>query len=553
MKDLSVLKWIYNSCGRRGREGAALILLNALSAVCVTLFALLSKTVVDCAADGDGQGLLKNAAILLLLILFQMICRICSSLLEAASQGKAEISLKTRVFSDLLYGDYSRVSEHHSGEIMTRLTADVSAVSDNSVCIPPSLAAYVVRLLSAGIALIALDKMFALIFIGCGALLIFVAAAFRKPLKNLHRRVQEKDGKVRSFMQEMTENLFAVKVFEIEDKVINRAGVLQNDLYRQKLRRKSFSVFSALGFSLAFAMGFLAAVSYGSYGILHKTMSFGTVVALIQLVNQLQSPVMGITGILPSFFAMIASAQRLIETVDCGDDDGNGSEIEYDSFEALKAKNLTFGYDENTVLQNADFTVKKGEFVGIKGPSGVGKTTVFKLLTGLYTPQDGELSIICRNKTVSPSKGTRKLFSVVPQGNMLFSGTIKENLTLLSPDSSNEEIETALKTSCAEFVYDLPMGLDTVLSEGGAGISEGQAQRIAVARALLGDGKIILMDEATSALDSETETKLLQNLRSIGGVTVVFITHREAVFDFCDRVITVDNGKIQENLPNFDK
>lgn len=448
-------------------------MLNALSAVCVTLFALFSKTVVDCASRGDRDGLLRNAALFFFLIVFQMLCRIASSMLEAVSQGKAEIALKTHVFSRILSGSFGKASERHSGDIMTRLTADVTAVSDTSVCVLPALTAYAVRIVGAAAALFALDRSFALVFLLCGVVLTLAAAAFRRPLKNLHRRVQEKDSSVRSFIQEMTENLFAVKVFGIEKNVISRALSLQNKLYREKIKRKKFSVFASVGFSLAFGAGFLAAVSYGSYGILKGTVSFGTVVALVQLVNQLQSPVMGITGILPSFFAMTASAQRLMEAADCGNDtDTGGCEMSYDDFLKIKGSDLSFGYDENTVLKNASFTVNKGEFVGIKGPSGAGKTTLFKLITGLYAPAAGSISIVGRDGTVAPSKSTRKLFSAVPQGSMLFSGTVRENLTMLCPDADEKLITDALETACAEFVYDLPKSLDTVLGEDGAGISE---------------------------------------------------------------------------------
>lgn len=548
MKDISVLKWIYKSCGKRGAEIAALILLNAWSAVCVTVFAMLSKTVIDCAQNGDGEALLKNAVILLLLIFSQMLARVLSSFLEAASQGKAEVSLKTKIFSNVINGEYSVAAERHSGDIMTRLTADVTVVSDNAVSILPAAVSYVVRIVSAAVALLALDKSFALIFIGCGILIVFAAALFRKPLKSFHRRVQEKDSAVRSFMQEMVENLFAVKVFGIEKKIIDRSRLLQKDLYSAKIRRRGFSIAASIGFSVAFALGFLAAVSYGSYGILKGTMSFGTVAALIQLVNQLQSPAAGITGIIPTFFVMTASAQRLIETVPEGKTQTHGGgKIKYSDFNSIKFENVTFGYGEETVLKNASFTVKKGEFVGIKGQSGIGKTTVFKLLTGLYCPKNGKISVDTSDGEHSP-EDIHELISIVPQGNMLFSGTVRENVTLLSPNADDETVKRALTLACAEFVYDLDNGLDTVLGEGGSGISEGQAQRLAIARALLEHDKILLMDEATSALDTDTERRLLENIRSISELTVIFITHREEVIDKCDKVISLFEGEASENV-----
>ena len=540
MKDTAVLKWIYNNCEKRRAEGVVLVVLNAWSAVCVTLFAMFSKIVMDNAQNKDADALFKSALILCFLIMSQIVARVVSSFVEAIGQGKSEIRLKTNVFRNIVYSRYANVNERHSGDLMARLTADVTVVSDSYIHILPTLVGYLVRIASAAIALWTLDKRFALIFIICGTILIFVAAAFRKKLKSLHLAVQKRDSRVRSFMQEMLENLFAVKVFGIEEKIIKRSQKQQKKFYREKVRKKSFSIF-------AFAAGFLAAVSYGAYGVLNGTMTFGTVVAIIQLVNQLQSPVMGVTSVLPSFYAMIASAQRLMEISEMEKDDSQCDySVSYDDFKKIKAENISFGYADEKVISDISFSVKKGDFVGIKGPSGAGKSTIFKLITGLYSADKGSISIETEKGDYACQK-TRHLFSVVPQGNMLFSGTIRENVTMLNPHATEEEIQKALSDACAEFVYDIDGGLDFVLSEDGGGISEGQAQRLAVARALLGNGKILLMDESTSALDSESEKKLIDNLKARKDITVLFITHRESVLFNCDYEITVLNGKVQES------
>ncbi len=547
MNDISVLKWIYKSCGKRRKESCILILLNAWSALCVTLFAMLSKTVMDNAESQNREALIKNVIILFLLIASQIISRIISSYIEAVGQGKAEIALKTRIFSSIIYGSYADSAERHSGDLMTRLTADVLTVSDTYVHIVPALTGYAVRIFTGAAALFMLDRRFAIIFIICGILVVVTAALLRKKLKNLHRRVQERDSRVRSFMQEMLENLFAIKIFGIEDKVINRSVRQQKKFYREKVRKKSFSILASIGFSIAFATGFLAATAYGSYGVLEGTMTFGTVVAIIQLVNQLQSPVMGITNILPSFFGMTASAQRLIEISDTVRELTSNTElIDYERFERITATDISFGYGEESVIQNSSFVIEKGDFVGIKGPSGAGKSTIFKLITGLYAAKEGDIHIETADNNIS-CKESRSLYSVVPQGNMLFSGTVRENITMLRPDATEEEIEKAISDSCAEFAYDLENGLDFVLGEDGAGISEGQAQRLAITRALLGKGKVLLMDEATSALDAYSETALLEKLASRKDLTILFITHRESVLEKCNRTITVSDGKIVEN------
>ena len=546
MKDTAVLKWIYNNCGKRRIEGAALVVLNAWAAVCATLFAVFAKSVIDSAQNKDVDLLVKNAVILLCLILSQIIARVTASFIEAVSQGKAEIRLKTNVFKSLIYGEYAVVNERHSGDLMTRLTADVSLVSDNYVRCFPTMVNFIVRIISASIALLALDKNFAVVFIVCGAAIMFIAVVFRKKLKLLHKRVQERDARVRSFMQEMLENLFAVKVFGIEEKVINRSYRQQKKFYREKVKKKSFSIIATISFSLAFAVGFLTAVAYGSYGILHGTMTFGTVMAIVQLVNQMQSPVVGITGILPAFYAMIASAQRLIEITETEQESAScNADITYDDFKAIKAENVSFAYGDEQVISVANFSVSKGEFIGITGPSGAGKSTVFKLITGLYSANDGNL-IVETEKGSCSCHEIKHLYSVVPQGNMLFSGTIRDNITILNPEATDEAISKAISDACAEFIYDFEGGLDFMLGEDSSGVSEGQAQRIAVARALLGNGKILLMDESTSALDSESEKILINNLKSRNDITVLFITHRESVLEYCDREIMVNQGKIQE-------
>lgn len=546
MKDKSVFKWIYTNCGGRIKEGAVLVVLNAWSALCVTIFALLSQRVMDSAQNGDKEALIRNAFYLFLVIISQILSRVTASLVEAVSQGKAEIHLRTSVFSSILRGEYANYVEKHSGDLMTRLTADVQMVSDNYVHIFPAMIAFVVRILSGAVALYQIDKKFAVVFVFCGTLIALVAAFSRKHIKKLHRRVQEKDSKVRSFMQEMIENMFAIKVFGIEEKIIKISGRQQKKFYREKVKKRGFSIIAGISFSLAFAIGFLAAVAYGSYGVLNGTLTFGSVVAIVQLVNQLQSPVVGVTGVLPAFFAMTTSAQRLMEISGEKDEVTKDVCIEYEDFVSIKVRDVVFGYGEESVVSGASFTVNKGEFVGIKGPSGSGKSTVLKLITGLYPVDDGKVTVETKDKEYD-CKYTRKLFSFVPQGNMLFSGTVRENLTILNPEATDEEIHNALTTVSGEFAYELEGGLDFVLGEDGTGISEGQAQRLAIARALLADSKILLMDESTSALDAETEKKVIDNLRQMNDVTVIIITHKENVLDRCDRLITVANGKVEEN------
>lgn len=546
MKDISVLKWIYINCGKRNAEGVALVVLNALAAVCATSFAMVSKTVMDSAQNGNKDELIKSVIVLLVLLLVQLITSILSSFIHAISQGKAEICLKSAVFSRIICGKYAESVEKHSGDLMTRLTSDATLVGDQYVNLLPNIVSTVVRLGTVVVALYSLDKTFFFVILICSVFVPFVIAVSRKYIKDLHRKVCEEDAKVRSFMQEMIENLFAVKVFGIEEKIIKMSLKQQKSFYRQKVKRKGFSILAGIAFSLTFSIGFLIAVAYGSYGVLNGTMTFGSVVAIIQLVNQIRTPVMGATGIIPAFYGMISSAQRLIEVSGTEDEKTEYPEIDYDEFVKICVKNADFGYRDEKVIEDASFTINKGEFVGVKGPSGAGKSTIFKLITGLY-PLDSGSAYVETVKGEIDCKYAKRLFSFVPQDNMLFSGTVRENITILNPEATDDEIRKALENAAAEFAYDLDGGLDFVLGESGAGVSQGQAQRLAIVRALLGKGKVLLMDESTSALDSETERRVMKKLKENDEITVVFITHREMVLEDCDRTITVMNGTVSEN------
>ncbi len=546
MKDMSVIKWIYKSCGKRNIEGVTLIVLNALAAVCTTLFAVASKTVMDSAESGNREDLFKNVAILLILLFVQLSSRIAASFVEAVSQGKAEISLKSMVFSKIIYGEYADTVERHSGDLMSRLTSDVLLVSEQYVHILPNTVSNLLRLCTAIVALYSLDKRFFIVILVCSVLVPLLIGVSRRYIKDLHRKVREKDSLVRSFMQEMIENLFAVKVFGIEEKIINISLKQQKSFYHQKVKRKIFSILAGIGFSIAFSIGFLIAIAYGSFGVLNGTMTFGSVVAIIQLVNQLRAPAVSVSSIIPTFYGMVASAQRLMEISNSKSEEIEYPEMDYDEFIKIRVENASFGYNEEKVINDVNFTINKGEFVGIKGPSGAGKSTIFKLITGLYSLDNGSAVVETTNGNVD-CKYSKRLFSFVPQDNMLFSGTVRENITILNPDATDDEIKKALESAAAEFAYDLDGGLEFELGESGEGVSQGQAQRLAIARALLGKGKVLLMDEATSALDSETEKRVMSNLKNNDETTVVFITHHEKILEDCDRTITVANGTVSEN------
>lgn len=279
-------------------------------------------------------------------------------------------------------------------------------------------------------------------------------------------------------------------------------------------------------------------------------MTYGTVTAIIQLVNQVQSPFVSLSGIMPKYYTTIASAERIMELDDLPNEkEINKKEIDvldtYKNLNSVEFENISFKYDRDIILDNTSLSIKKGDFVAIMGISGIGKSTLLKLLLGVFNLNFGKIYLDTNNGKIPIDKNTRRLFSYVPQGNMLISGTIKDNITFINPDASDAEIEEAIRISCAkQFIDELPLGLETVIGEKGLGLSEGQVQRLAIARSLLADSPILLLDEATSALDEKTEKEFLTNLKALDNVTCIIVSHKKAALDICNKTIQIKNGKI---------
>ncbi len=549
MKQNSARKWIWRLAKTQLPKVVLLMLGNALSSVCAVSLALFAKQIIDAAQFGDREQLWKSAAVLLCVAVLQILLRVCNTGLAVRVSGRLEMRCKRELFSAILQKDYSAVTAYHSGDLMTRLTADVTTVCDGVTTLLPSAVSMVTRLLFAFAVILSLDARFALLLAAAGAALFLAARLFRGKIKKLHKRVQAADGRLRAFLQESVESLLAVQVFGVQDKIAQQADERQAEHYDAKLCKNRWSIFANTGFSAAFSLGFIITLVWCGVGLLAGSITFGTLTALLQLVNQVQVPLSGLSGLIPTYYAMLASAERILEIEQLPDDapEKPGTpKLCPDAFEEIRFDGVSFAYGKNRVLEQADFTIHKNDFVVISGISGIGKSTLFKLLLGVLRPENGTVEIVADGKRYCADKSTRSLFAYVPQGNMLFSGTVRENLCLIKTDASDEEIEAALHISCADaFVHALPKGLDTVLGEGGRGLSEGQIQRLAVARAVLTDAPVLLLDEATSALDENTERKLLENIRAMQNKTCMIISHKKAAFAICDRELTISDRRAE--------
>lgn len=547
--DNAALSWLLaRTKGRRGAL-AAIIVGNAVFAAAGAAFSLLCRGIIDSAVSGDRGGILGYAAGLGGFVLLQLVLRlVCNSLSEYVRAG-LEMDIRANLFGKLLSAELSSVTKYHSGELLNRMFSDVKICADGIADILPAAVNMATRLVCAGAIMIFLEPWFAALFIAAGAVVFVVTRFFRGRLKGLHKQVQEKEGKVRSFLQESLESAAVIKVFGAERKMLRRNDLNQREHYKIRMKRRAIGIISGAGFGLIFQAGYVLALVWGAFGIFTGGMTYGTLTAVLQLVNQIQSPFAGLSSLFPQYYAMLASAERVIELESLPEEQKAAKALDYADFQRLEVSGLSFGYGDKEVISQADFALNKGETAALAGISGGGKSTLFMLLLGAYRPDGGEIRFVSRSEEYSPGQETRGIFAYVPQGNCLFSGTIRENIAFLNDtEISDEAVMQAAKAACAdEFITQLPEGLDTRIGENGHGLSEGQAQRIAVARALFSGAGFLLLDEATSALDEQTERKLLENISAMDGKTVLIVTHRPAALEICDRRFTLTDGVITEH------
>ena len=529
----STLQYLKEVTGNK-KQYFVVQILQGISGVC---FALLLRSVIDSAVAHDGTGLLRNTLLFTGLICLQMVFSALLRYYNELSKATFENASKSRLFQQILHRDYSYVTSMHSAEWMNRLTSDTVVVSTGLTEIVPGIAGMAAKMIGALSMIIMLEPRFIFVIGIGGILMVVLTTVFRKKLRAYHKIMQEKDGNVRIFLQEHLHSLMIVKVFTKEDATYNESLETMNDHKKSRMDKTRFSNICNIGFSFMMNGAYVLGAIYSVIGIYNGTVSYGTLMALLQLINQIQAPFANITSYIPKYYAMIASSERLLEIENSNMDieESNGCT----DFESISLQHVHFSYEKNRdeILNDFNFTLHKGECIGFTGPSGCGKSTVLKVLLSLYPITEGKITICSQVREEELNSGYRHLFSYVPQGNQLMLGTVRDVVTFSNVDNE-EQIWKALDVACAsEFVKNLPNGLDTQLKEQGSGISEGQMQRLAIARAIYSNRPILLLDEATSALDVNTEKQVLSNLKSLKDMTVIIVTHRLEALSICTREV----------------
>lgn len=560
-KDTVTLRWLWRKTQGQRFRCLLLILMDGVSAVISVAMALVSKNLIDATTSGDAPRLMRFIGVMLGVFVFSMALSMVQSVLGQYVSGRMAISMKQEMLDLLLQKNYGDVACYHSGDLLTRMYSDQQVVLNGILGIPSSVVSLTLTLVGAAAALLVLAPQLALIFMVMGALMCLVMTFLRGLMKSLHKRVQEAQSAVRSFLQEALGSLLVTKVFRAEERVLNRSAQYQEQMFKIGMKRRILSLLGGVGFGLIFQAGYFLTMIWGCWQILTGALTFGTLTALLQLVGQVQSPFSGFSSLISQYFSTLASAERLMELEDLPDEPHREAtgvedlqaerERLYQELESFSFEHVGFSYGRNPVLEDVTCQIGKGDFVSVTGLSGGGKSTLFLLLLGAYQPTAGQIHLQmgpdADKPEMEPGQDVRKLFAYVPQGNYLFSGTLRENVTFFRPEIEDEAIWAALKTACADdFIQELPEGLDTVLGEHGCGLSEGQMQRVAVARAVLSGAPVLMLDEATSALDEVTEARLLENIAALHNRTCIIVTHRKAALEICNRHLAIEDTHVSE-------
>jgi len=533
-----IFKWLWRAW--RGNQLQAI--LNATIGLLSVVVSLAQVWAVQHAIDvasGHTEGSIYwSVGAMALLVLCGFALRICSIWVRNILGIKAQNRMQQRMLDRILRSEWTGKESHHSGDVLNRLEQDVGTVVSFLTETIPNTISVVAMFVGAFLYLFSMDKVLAFVIVGIIPVFVLLSKLYIGQMRRLTRQVRDSDSKVQSVLQETIQHRMLIKTLESDSIMVDRLESTQSELRHRVVKRTAFSVVSNFILNAGFSVGYLIAFLWAALRMADQTLTFGGMTAFLQLVNRIQGPARDLTRLAPVFVGVFTAAERLMELEENPLEE-QGDPIPLKAPCGVRLEHITYAYDDgdSNVIEQLDFDFYPGSCTAVLGETGAGKTTLIRLILALLHPNEGKVILYNQQEQKELSPLMRCNFVYVPQGNTLMSGTIRDNLRLGKLNATEEEIKAALEMSCASFVMELPDGLDTVCTEAGGGLSEGQAQRISIARALLRNRPIMLFDEATSALDPETERQLLHNILSHHDKTVIFITHRPAVVDYCDQTL----------------
>lgn len=536
-----LLLWIWKAS--RGVRGRILLctLIGCISVACSLLFVLFSKNAIDI-ATGVREGQLLHYGIAMgVLILFEIVLHAVDNWIANRLDVEMRNTFRTRFFGLLLQSEWQGKERYHSGDVLNRMVQDLGAVVSVITTTIPFAVITVIQLVASFCFLYSMDRTLAIVLVLILPFFSLLSRIYITRMRRMTKAVRESESRIHSVMQESLQHKTIVKTLEQSGGMMQRLAGWQERLLGEVIQRTRFSVLSRGLVSMGFSAGYLTAFLWGVFSIQGGVITFGVMTAFLQLVGRIQRPLADLARMIPTLVSALTSAERLMELEELPMEP-TGEAVRMVGKAGVRLSDVSFQYDdgEEEVITHLTEDFPPGSLTAILGETGAGKTTLVRLILALVRPTAGRVTLYDGMREVEVSPQTRGNLVYVPQGNTLFSGTIRDNLLLGRPDATDEELWKVLRIACAEFVLSLPEGLDTACGEQGGGLSEGQAQRIAIARSLLRPGSVLLLDEATSALDPETERRMLERLTDArDGRTVIFVTHRTAVLEYCERVLRV--------------
>lgn len=524
-----------------------LMMIFSIMATVVSLWMVnISKNIIDNATGGNK--FLTLLIVYFCLMIAMQIVGIVSTLLSAVLNEKFSFGIRKQIYDKIIRSHWMDVKRFHTGDLMTRLTSDAGAIADGIIGTIPNIIILFIELLLVFITLFIYSPLLAIFALLVAPVAALVSFFLGKKLKKLQVKVQESESNYRSFLQESLANLLVVKSFANEDYSVDRLTTLREERFRWVFKKTKMSIASSTVMSMTFQLGYIVAFAYGAWQISTGQITYGTMSIFLTLVNRVQGPIIGLAQQIPRVVSVLASAGRVIELQNIPVEERLPEKITSDKI-GVDIDHLTFGYTDEVVLDDVSLKIKPGEFVAVIGESGIGKTTLLRIVMSFMGNYTGKVDFFDENgMTDTANANTRRFISYVPQGNTLFSGTVRENIRMGKLDATDEEMWDALKLSAGyDFVKELPNGLYTVIGERGHGISEGQAQRIAIARAFVRKAPLLILDEATSALDENTEKEVIKGLQQLEPrPTCIVVTHRKSILAYCDREIKIENKNMEE-------
>ena len=510
-------------------------------------FVWVCKALVDIATGASDRRIGLYVGIMIGIMLVQMVSAAAASWWEGMMVTKAQNELRAGLFGHVMRSVWNGREAYHSSDTVNRLEEDIRVIVDMVCSRVPAVVVTLVQLVAASIFLFVLEPSLLFVLLILMPVAVVGSKMFFKTIRKLTAHIRSREGDIQGHMQENLQNRILVRTMDASEAVMDRLGWMQDDVMDHVVKRLNYDAVARSFMRFGFMAGYAAAFLWGIFGIRSGAVTFGMMTAFLQLVGQVQRPIADMSRHIPAFIQCLTSVERLLDLSDLKVEDA-GNDVVFASAPGIRMEDVSFTYKDypegvaqEPVLQHFSYDFKPGSLTAIVGVTGAGKSTLTRILLALLKPDSGSVTIYSDDRSCGLSAATACNFRYVPQGNSLMSGTVRENLLLARPSASEGEMREALHIAAADFVLDLPDGLDTVCSEKGSGLSEGQAQRIAIARSLLQRGSIMILDEATSSIDAETERTLLQRMseKYHGELTILWVTHREAVTGIADAVLRI--------------